>query len=151
MCYDQHRRSKPYDLPYSLKERDDLLCIVYIPSYCGGCRVDDYKTDVVFCYNSQDVFEFIHEVNRLEPNARAAALARSALDHFNSVLDVLEEEEPLVDAEIERLVAERQKAREAKDYARADAIRDELARRGIILEDTPQGVRIRRKAGPPRA
>ena len=79
------------------------------------------------------------------------ALARSALDHFNSVLDVLEEEEPLVDAEIERLVAERQKAREAKDYARADAIRDELARRGIILEDTPQGVRIRRKAGPPRA
>jgi cysteinyl-tRNA synthetase len=49
------------------------------------------------------------------------------------------------DPEIERLVAERQAARKAKDFARADAIRRELDARGVVLEDTPQGVRWYRR------
>ena len=40
------------------------------------------------------------------------------------------------------LVEERQAARKAKDFARADEIRDELKRKGITLEDTPQGIRV---------
>lgn len=47
--------------------------------------------------------------------------------------------------EIEALIEERQQARAARDFKRADAIRDQLAEQGIILEDTPQGVRWRRK------
>ena len=48
------------------------------------------------------------------------------------------------DEEIEALVAERTEARKAKNFARSDAIRDELLARGIVLEDTPQGVRWKR-------
>jgi cysteinyl-tRNA synthetase len=49
-----------------------------------------------------------------------------------------------VDQDIQALIDERQQARARKDFARADAIRDELAARGITLKDTPQGVQILR-------
>ncbi|PTX58155.1 cysteinyl-tRNA synthetase [Melghirimyces profundicolus] len=58
---------------------------------------------------------------------------------------VVDGEEESLEAEIEALIEERQQARAARDFKRADAIRDRLAERGIILEDTPQGVRWRRK------
>ena len=50
-------------------------------------------------------------------------------------------EEELLDEEIEKLIEERQAARKAKDFERADEIRDELAAKGIILEDTREGVK----------
>ena len=49
-----------------------------------------------------------------------------------------------VDEESARLVAERDEARGAKDFARADALRDELVARGWTVEDTPSGTAIRR-------
>jgi cysteinyl-tRNA synthetase len=55
------------------------------------------------------------------------------------------ETEEILDAEIEALIEERQQARKERNFARADEIRDLLSARGIILEDTPQGVRWRRK------
>ena len=48
-------------------------------------------------------------------------------------------------AEIERLIAEREAARQAKDFARADAVRDQLAGMGVAIEDTPGGT-VWRKA-----
>ncbi|QKG85616.1 cysteine--tRNA ligase [Kroppenstedtia pulmonis] len=50
-----------------------------------------------------------------------------------------------LEQEVERMIQERQQARMDRDFARADAIRDELAAKGILLEDTPQGVRWRKK------
>ncbi|MBO8165246.1 MAG: cysteine--tRNA ligase [Brevibacillus sp.] len=57
----------------------------------------------------------------------------------------LDDTAELLDDEVEALIAERTEARKAKNFARADEIRDLLAEKGIVLEDTPQGVRWRRK------
>lgn len=54
------------------------------------------------------------------------------------------EQAPLLDADVDALIKERDAAREISNFARSDEIRDELAARGIILEDTPQGTRWRR-------
>ena len=65
---------------------------------------------------------------------------------MDEVLGVLAgEAEDLVDEEIEALIVERGEARKAKNWARADEIRDLLTARGIVLEDTPQGMRWKRK------
>ena len=50
-----------------------------------------------------------------------------------------------IDIEIEHKIEERNRARAEKDFATADAIRDELKAQGIILEDTPQGVKWHRE------
>ena len=56
----------------------------------------------------------------------------------------MEKEEELLDEDIENLIAERQAARKAKNFARADEIRNELLEKGIILEDTREGVKWKR-------
>jgi cysteinyl-tRNA synthetase len=65
---------------------------------------------------------------------------------FDSVLNIFgEAQHELLDSEIQALIDERLEARRRRDFARADEIRDELLQRGIILEDTKDGVRCRRK------
>ena len=58
--------------------------------------------------------------------------------------DMQEQELTISEAEIQRLIAERDAARNAKDFAAGDAIRDELKAKGIILEDSPTGTVWRR-------
>ena len=77
---------------------------------------------------------------------------RKALDHALTTADGVLDIAPRTDAsadgdsdEIQRLVDERTAARKARDFARADAVRDELAARGILLEDTPHGTVWRRR------
>ncbi len=53
-------------------------------------------------------------------------------------------EAAILDAEVEALIDERARARQSGDYPRADAIRTELLGKGILLEDTPQGLRWKR-------
>ena len=55
---------------------------------------------------------------------------------------ITEKKAELLDVDIENLIQERQDARKAKNFARADEIRDMLKERGITLKDTPQGVEI---------
>ncbi len=54
---------------------------------------------------------------------------------------IIDKKEEVLDEEIEKLIEERQAARKAKDFARADAIRDELLEKGIVLKDTREGVK----------
>ena len=68
------------------------------------------------------------------------------IGRFDSVLNIFgEEQEELLDAEVQALIEERQQARHRRDFARADEIRDRLAARGIVLEDTRDGVRWKRR------
>ncbi len=106
------------------------------------------------------VFVFVRRVNvaieerRLAPGDRDRVLA--ALAHVDQVLGVLDpaawaaagpaaEEGAVPDAEVDRLVAERQRAREDRDFQRADELRDRLAAAGIVVEDTPTGPRWKRQ------
>ena len=71
-----------------------------------------------------------------------AARALAMIDELCGVLGICQGgEEDNVDQEIEELISKRQEARKAKNFAEADRIRDELKAKGIILEDTPQGVK----------
>lgn len=96
------------------------------------------------------VFEWVNAVNQLMASADASAAdLAAALETFgemNAVLRLVPEaEEEVPGEEIDRLIEERAEARKAKNWARADEIRDQLSNMGIVLEDTPQGMRWRRK------
>lgn len=93
------------------------------------------------------VFDWVRDTNRKlaaeELDAAAAATELANWEKINSVLGIetVEEEAP---AEILALAEERQAARKAKDFARSDQIRDELAAQGWVIEDTPKGPRVKR-------
>ncbi|HEY3837560.1 MAG TPA: cysteine--tRNA ligase [Bryobacteraceae bacterium] len=98
------------------------------------------------------VFEYIRDTNSAmdsgEFRAGNVAGAKGLLTLFDSVFEVLEvtrSADALSDAQVEALIAERQQARKARDFKRSDAIRDELTAKGIILEDTKDGIRWKRK------
>jgi len=97
------------------------------------------------------VFELVTEANQYMNREDAAASGLKALlaelEAMNAVLGLLkeQEDESLLDADIEALIVERTEARKAKNWARADEIRDILNEQNIILEDTAQGIRWRRK------
>jgi len=68
------------------------------------------------------------------------------LDRFDSVLNIFGSQQvEMLESEIQALIDERQEARRRRDFRRADEMRVELLSRGIVLEDTKDGVRWRRK------
>ncbi|HEX3875481.1 MAG TPA: cysteine--tRNA ligase [Bryobacteraceae bacterium] len=97
-------------------------------------------------------FEYIRDANSAmdagEFRASDATAALQFLSRFDAVFDVIAPTtatNAIADSEIESLVAERNSAKKAKNFARADQIREQLLDQGIILEDTKSGVRWKRK------
>jgi cysteinyl-tRNA synthetase len=96
------------------------------------------------------LFEMVRDCNTYFVQPRGKESSEYALGVFNELAEVLgllyARKEGTLEDEVEALIDERQQARKNRDFKRADEIRDELKSRGIILEDTPQGVKWRREA-----
>ena len=110
--------------------------------------VDEFEKAMDDDFNTADAIAAIFDLVKY---ANTTATAESSKEYLQSLLDrivklgdvlglILDKKEELLDADIEKLIEERQAARKAKDFARADAIRDELLEKGIILKDTREGV-----------
>ena len=89
------------------------------------------------------IFEAVRFANSMEsPNKAQLLLAKDTILELGNVLGLLKNtEKASLDDEIEALIAERTQARKDKNWALADKIRDDLKERGIVLEDTPDGVK----------
>ena len=94
------------------------------------------------------IFELVKFANTNANDASSGAFVTALKKEIVALSDVLglqvEKEEENLDAEIEKMIEERQAARKARDFKRADEIRDELLAQGIILEDTREGVKWKR-------
>ncbi len=94
------------------------------------------------------IFEIVKLANSNTSEASSKEIIQVLLDKICVLCDILgieaQTKQELLDEEIESLIKERQDARKARNFARADEIRDELLEKGIILEDTREGVRWKR-------
>ena len=114
---------------------------------------NEFKSSMDDDLNTADgisaIFQMVTAINKEIVNGSSKAFAKEALEKMMSLCSVLgllqDDEEEDFGEDIMKMVNERQEARKAKDFKRADEIRDELAARGITLKDTPQGVQIIRE------
>jgi len=94
------------------------------------------------------IFEWVRETNRRLAertlDAKAAGSALATWHQLDEVLGVGAPEEVEVPADINQLLEARQAARKAKDFKRADSIRDEMKANGWIIEDTAKGARVKK-------
>jgi cysteinyl-tRNA synthetase len=107
---------------------------------------DDLNASVALA----SVFEMVREGNAACDRNKLCIEEQQAIgsfmDGFQQVFGVLEvPEQESLEPELAALIEERNKARAAKDFRRADEVRAELENRGVVLEDTPNGVRWKRK------
>jgi cysteinyl-tRNA synthetase len=97
------------------------------------------------------VFTLIRQVNSLLDESKIsqgdAEYLLDLLGKFDQVLALFQVEKEEISEEIEKLLALREKARKEKKWSESDAYRDQIEAKGFILEDSPQGPRLKRKKG----
>ena len=112
----------------------------------------DFDASMDDDFNTADaiaaVFDLVKYANTHTGEDSSRAFARVLCGRIQNLCDILgiitEKKEELLDAEVEGLIEERQAARKARNFARADEIRNLLLEKGIVLEDTREGVKWKR-------
>ena len=126
------------------EEQEKLQTVMGFETKFDEAMDDDFNTaDAIAA-----IFELVKYANSNVTSDASAAFITAVRDEIIKLCDVLgiiaEEKEEILDEEIERLIAERQAARKAKNFARADEIRNQLLEQGITLLDTREGVKWKR-------
>ena len=114
--------------------------------------VEEFEKAMDDDFNTADAIAAIFELVKY---ANTTATAESSKEYLRGLLDrivklgdvlglILDKKEELLDADIEKLIEERQGARKERNFQRADEIRAELLEKGIVLEDTREGVKWKR-------
>ena len=120
-------------------------------------NINKYKDEFIFALendlNTADaiacLFEIVREVNisiNQNSSKKAIDFCINTIQEISSILGLLQQKENVnLEKEVEDLIEKRQQARKDKDWELADRIRQQLKERGIIIEDTPQGVRWKKE------
>jgi cysteinyl-tRNA synthetase len=118
-----------------------------IKKFAAGFK-ESLENDLNTAEALASLFEAVREANTLMDNKEMSREAYDAsqelLGNFEVLFGIKLSTDSTLEEEVEKKIGERENARKCKDYALADSIRDELKNRGIILEDTPKGVRWRK-------
>lgn len=125
-------------------EKENLASIRQLIKKYEDAMEDDFNTaDAVSA-----IFEMVKLANQtadIESSKKYLTEIKDTIVRLCDVLGIIaEKEEEILDTDIENLIEERQQARKEKNFARADEIRNELLSKGIILEDTREGVKWKR-------
>lgn len=91
------------------------------------------------------IFDLVNMVNKNISEDDFVLEGKNTLEELLGIFGIFFKNEQILDTEVELMIAERNKARQSKDYVLSDKIRKELEEKGIILEDTKEGVTWRRK------
>ncbi len=132
------------DTPLTEEEKNVLALTKEVYNKFEAAMDDDFNTaDAI-----SSVFELVKLANTNSNVNSSKAFLEEMKTKITTLTDVLGlevvKENEMLDEEIDSLIAERQQARKDKDFKRADEIRDLLLEKGIILEDTREGVRWKR-------
>ena len=126
------------------KEKTDLEKTEDFVKAFEAAMDDDFNTADAIA----SIFDLVKYCNTTADGNSSTEYTEKLLSVLQKLTDVMglivNKKEEILDEDIEALIEERQAARKAKDFARADQIRDELAGKGIILEDTREGVKWKR-------
>ncbi|KSV59082.1 cysteine--tRNA ligase [Acetivibrio ethanolgignens] len=135
---------KAEEKPLTAEEKEFLTELERLNEKFDAAMDDDFNTaDAVSA-----IFELVKLTNTRMKESSSKEAVEKAYGKLTLLCGILgieaERKEELLDADVEALIEERQTARKNRDFARADEIRNELLEKGIVLEDTREGVRWKR-------
>ena len=118
------------------KEKDDQELIDSTKKEFLKHMDDDFDTPKALAV----IFDFVKEVNKKGGGKKSYEL----MTEIDKIFNVLETKEEKIPSDIKKLIEEREKARKEKNYEKADKIREEIRSKGYSIEDTGEGIRIKK-------